>query len=269
VPFREATEELSLRLAERFVRQCFSGVELYSFKDNFRSLADNDTSAGGFLYWKESTLIKFLSFPDCLEVGPILFRASSYIGAFPFPSLSPAILNFEALVKIVVIFTGRYKKVLKRQPDTLKLLFRALAVYDRKEAIAEPPESDQTEPSVEAEGDGDHELDDDDELSLAALDALDSIEVFGHVECSNINLARIPLDNMTKLIALLLVIAPLEPNQPIAEFSDRLTPEALVGLLQTAESLAGSFKSRNGRGILYKEFRSTVKNYMVMNNLQY
>lgn len=254
-------------------------MELYSFKDNFRSLADrSDSSDGRFLYWTEDTLVKFLSIPDRLEVGSILFQSASYIGAFPFPSLAPAILNFEALVKIVVIFTERYKTALKRHPDPLKLIFRSLAVYDRREATAATGSSSTSEPSDKTEypaevhgedigfGD-DYDDDDDDDLSLAALDALDAIEVFGHAERRlNVNHARIPLENMTKFIALLLVIAPLEPNQPIAEFSDRLTPEAMLGLRRTAGDIAACFRC-NEKGILYRDFRSGVQRAMVISYL--
>lgn len=246
-------EELSLKLAEKFAQKCFTGVELYSFKDNFRSLADSNNSGSGFLYWNEDTLIRFLSIPDCLQVGSIIFQSASYLGAFPFPSLSPAILNFEALIKVVTIYTGRYKKVLKHHPDLVKLLFRSLAVYDRSE--------DNEGKKVDSpETEFDYYDDDDDDLSLAALDALDAIEVFGQAEKSNINHARIPLENLRNLIAFLLVIAPLEPNQPIAVFAERFsTAEALRELKDTAECVVKSFRSSDGKGILYRDFKKTVK----------
>lgn len=173
-------------------------------------------------------------------------------------------------MKVVTIYTGRYKKVLKRHPDPIKLLFRSLAVYDRREdTAASSPSGD------EAQGkktDGNlgtgfeyyDDDDDDDDLSLAALDALDAIEVFGHAERSNINHARIPLENLKSLVAFLLVAAPLEPNQPIAVFADRFaTPEMLSGLQQTAESIVRSFKSRDGKGVLFKDFKKTVKRSLV------
>lgn len=271
------SEELSLKLAEKFVQKCFSGVELYSFKDNFRSLADSNNSEGGFLYWNEDTLIRFLSVPDCLDVGSVLFQSVSYMGAFPFPSLAPAILNFEALVKVVAIYTGRYKKVLKRHPDPIKLLFRSLAVYDRREEASGSSSSSLGTQKVDGEGgqgkkaDGNYdpefeyyEEDDDDDLSLAALDALDAIEVFGQAERPNINHARIPLVNLRNLVAFLLVVAPVGPNQPIAVFADRFaTPEALKGLYEVADCVVKSFKSRDGKGILFRDFRVTVKKSMV------
>lgn len=271
---RRPPEELSLKLAEKFVHACFSGVEVYCFKDNFRSLADSNKvsgGGGGFLYWNEDTLIRFLSIPDCLDVGSVIFQSVSYMGAFPFPSLAPAILDFGALVKAVAIYTGRYRKVLKRHPDPIKLLFRSLAVHDRKE--------EGSTSSLGAGGGGlkgkktdgasglefeYYEDDDDEDLSLAALDALDAIEVFGHAERPNINHARIPLDNLRNLVAFLLVVAPVGPNQPIAEFADRFaTPEALRGLRETAECVIRAFRCRDERGVLFKDFRATVKKSMV------
>ncbi|PWW71969.1 hypothetical protein C7212DRAFT_302403 [Tuber magnatum] len=269
-----SAEELSHCLAERFADQSFNGVELYSFKDNFRTLADvhkSGTGPGGFLYWGEDTLVKFLAIPDCLEVGPILFRSASYIGAFPFPSFAPAVLDFEALVKVVVILTGRYKSVFQRsRPDSLRLLFRSLAVYDR--GIQLDGEGDSgvgggkgktidMDFSLEDEGDEWHEEgeEDEDDLSLAALDALDAIEVFGHAEKLKTHHARIPLDILKKLIAFLLVIAPLEPNQPIAEFADRFTPDSLAGVRGVAECVLRGFRCIDEKGVLYRDFKPRIK----------
>lgn len=201
----------------------------------------------------------------------MIFQSVSYMGAFPFPSLAPAILDFGALVKAVALYTGRYRKVLKRHPDPIKLLFRSLAVHDRggvgsasllgaggREATGKGSDGEEG-PGFEYYDD-----DDDEDLSLAALDALDAVEVFGHAERSNINHSCIPLDNLRNLVAFLLVIAPVGPNQPIAVFADRFaTPDALRGLRETAECVVRAFRSRDQRGVLFKDFRVTVKKSMV------
>lgn len=202
----------------------------------------------------------------------MIFQSVSYMGAFPFPGLAPAILDFGALVKAVAVYTGRYRKVLKRHPDPIKLLFRSLAVHDRKEEGSAPPlgidgggpGGKKTDGGSGLEFEYYDDDDDDDDLSLAALDALDAIEVFGQAERPNINHARIPLENLRNLVAFLLVVAPVGPNQPIAVFADRfVTPEALRGLRETAECVVGAFKSRDQRGILFRDFRATVKKSMV------
>ena len=70
--------------------------------------------------------------PDALEAGQVLFQMASYLGAFPCPSLAPAILTREALVKVVVIMTERYGKILKKGiKDRNKLLFRSLGEHLR------------------------------------------------------------------------------------------------------------------------------------------
>ncbi|MCJ1314311.1 Restriction of telomere capping protein 5 [Agyrium rufum] len=157
-------EHLSSLLANRFAKKCFTPLELAHFRDVFSMLADNQD---GLRYWKEESLCRFLCLPDTLSFnheapsstkhspgtvtsptsistdpsqtpitlgpGPVMYQMATYLGAFPFPSLAPSILTGEALLKVVVIMTERYKKVLKGGTgDRRKLLFRSLAVFDRR-----------------------------------------------------------------------------------------------------------------------------------------
>lgn len=56
----------------------------------------------------------------------------SYLGAFPFGSDAPVLLEYNQMIMVVVIMTERYKKVLQKgSTDRTRLLFRSLAVYDR------------------------------------------------------------------------------------------------------------------------------------------
>lgn len=213
VPF---PEQLSHQLALRFAKKCFSPLEITHFKDVFRSLADDQD---GIRYWKEETLCRFLALPDSLGVGALIFQMASYLGSFPFPSLAPSILTMEALLKVVVIMTARYGKILKRgTADRHKLLFRSLAVFDRGRTSsygqpgAEAQTADKDEQtvspltataetgsgtvgfSIDHPGSDDDEDEDDDELALAALESLDAIEVFkqDHRTDTKIHHARIP-----------------------------------------------------------------------------
>lgn len=149
---------------------------------------------------------------------------STYLGAFPFPILAPSILTIEAMLKVVVIMTERYGKVLKKgKADRNKLLFRSLAVFDRRmsvvserpsqeilsafkveetevgqeTAIPEKPHDHATGFSVDQPANDGGEEEDDDELALAALESLDAIEVFKHDQRADtkIHHAQIPLDN--------------------------------------------------------------------------
>src|ERR1700749_1612680 len=131
-------EELSHQLALRFASRCYSHLEIAHFKDNFKSLADH---VDGLEFWKEDTLCRFLSLPESLRSGPVLYQICTYLGAFPFPSLAPCILTREAMLKVVTIMTDKYRKVVRRgQQDKVKLLFRSLAVFDRRASMIRPPE---------------------------------------------------------------------------------------------------------------------------------
>ncbi|PQE09019.1 putative Restriction of telomere capping 5 protein [Rutstroemia sp. NJR-2017a WRK4] len=65
------TEQLSHELARKFAKRCFTSLELYSFQDVFRSLADNQD---GVAYLKEDTIARFLEIPDILGVSSFSFR---------------------------------------------------------------------------------------------------------------------------------------------------------------------------------------------------
>lgn len=216
----DPTEQLSHELALRFAKKCFTPLEITHFKDVFRSLADEQD---GIHYWKEETLCRFLVLPDSLSPGPLIYQMSTYLGAFPFPSLAPSILTIEAMLKVVVIMTERYAKVLKKgKADRNKLFFRSLAVFDRRMSLANERHSKEiSNPSkndADTEGNAataekpstytagflidepandDDEEEDDDELALAALESLDAIEVFKHDQMADtkIHHAQIPLDN--------------------------------------------------------------------------
>ncbi|KAF8471703.1 TLD-domain-containing protein [Kalaharituber pfeilii] len=339
-------EQLSDQLALRFLRHSFTDIEVYSFKDNFVSLAQSvthhapsppgsssgaadpssTTSSGTtsgeqhhqLLYWTEDTLTRFLALPDALvPIGPILYHSATHLGAFPFEdSLAPVVLTFEALVKVVVLMTGRHTKVLKRtradrgRIDWVKVLWRSFAVWERElghdgdvEGGAEEkavPELQEEEPKAQplpedalfSIGGSDDEDMDDESLTLAALDALDAITAFELPEPSSakekekpattkkarILSAHIPLDNLRKIIMLLLLTAPLEPTQPIAVFVNRFTGEGLVGLQAAAENVLRTFttaeleakEDRNGsgmatgngrgkKGIGWREFKAVMR----------
>ena len=259
-------------------------MEITHYKDIFRTLAD---SQDGIHYWKEETLCRFLVLPDALGPGPVVYQMATWLGAFPFPSLAPSILTIEAMLKVVVIMTERYGKVLKKgKADRNKLLFRSLAVYDRRmssvyekpketelstlreesdthpeeQAVASPLQSPthshQPGFSIDEPANDDNEDEDDDELALAALDSLDAIEVFKHDQRSDtkIHHAQIPVDNFRRLLMLLIVIAPLEPQEDFAMHAQRLTDARLEGIRRVADSILWQFTPEQNAGISYRSF---------------
>ncbi|XXH02991.1 hypothetical protein Hte_009381 [Hypoxylon texense] len=263
-------EEITAELAEKFARKCFEPLELYSFKDNFKSLADHQQDVR---YLKEDTIARFLELPDILAVSPIIFHMLTYIGAFPFLQDAPVILGFEQMIMVVAIMTERYTKILSSVSDRRKLLFKSLAVYDRKLSEIEKHQSDaRTSASHsnshapgfaidEAGDDLDDEAIDDDELVLAALDSLDVNDAFktGDLHSATTHGAMIPADNFRKLIMLLLLISPLDPQESLSAYANRVTGTELEELRATAENILSAFINvERSPGITYAQFSHTI-----------
>ena len=192
------------------------------------------------------------------------------------------------MLKVVTIMTGRYKKILKRgNEDKLKLLFRSLAVFDRRASIASPSEkpsmsdivaeqkpSDMLEEEAALKGVqsgmagfaidaplNDDEEEDDDDLALAALDALDAIEVFKHDQKMDrkINHAMVPVDNMKRLIMLMLLFGNLEPQSSMSTYAEGLDDERLKSLDESATALISAFDpDLINNGIRYSNFVKAV-----------
>ena len=256
-------------------------MEITHFKDVFRSLADDQD---GIHYWKEETLCRFLAIPDALGPGPVVYQMATYLGAFPFPSLAPSILTIEAMLKVVVIMTERYGKVLKRgKTDRNKLLFRSLAVFDRRMSSVHEKPSEEVLNTIREETDdpadtaiksprnhapgfsideaaNDSEEEDDDELALAALDSLDAIEVFKHDQRADtkIHHAQIPVDNFRRLLMLLLVIAPLGSQESLAKRAQSLTEGRIDSLRRVADCILWSFTPEQTAGIFYHSFNTII-----------
>jgi TLD len=282
-------EELSHRLALRFATKCYSHLEIAHFKDNFKSLADHVDNVE---FWKEDTLCRFFSVPEPLRAGPVLFQICSYLGAFPFPRLAPCIMTREATLKVVTIMTGRYQKVLKRgNRDKVKLLFRSMAVFDRRASFLSPSEKPsmkdiineqkpddmlQDEAALKEgrshvsgfaidEPANDDEDEDDDDLALAALDSLDAIEVFKQDQKVDrkINHALIPVENLKRLFMLLLLFGGVEPQSTLSAFGDDLTESKLKLLDQAASNMVAAFDpDPEHQGIRYYNFVNCLSTTM-------
>ncbi|KAN0092272.1 TLD domain containing protein [Hyaloscypha variabilis] len=248
------TAQVSHELALKFAKRCFTPLELYSFQDVFKSLADHQDSIA---YLKEDTIARFLEIPDIIGASSIIFQMISYLGAFPFGQDAPVVLGFEQMIMVVVIMTQRYQRVLKKgNRDRTKLFFRSLAVYDRGESQNNEEKPETNEETQKDEGASatrshvagftvddaanDEEEEDDDDLALAALESLDAIEVFRHGDAP-ITQASIPSDNLKKLIMLLLLIAPLGTQESLARHAERLSGDQLESLRRTADNVLGAF----------------------------
>ncbi|KAF2814854.1 restriction of telomere capping protein 5 [Mytilinidion resinicola] len=270
-------EQLSHDLAHRFAQKCYTPLELYCFNSVFRSLADSES---GIRYWSEATLCRFLELPDALGVGSVVFHMASYLGAFPFPSQAPAILTAEAMLKVVTILTERYGSVIKRRGREMWLreLYRSLAVYDRglgsrsgdaeKESSLEKSGNEAGVPNIgggSSQGfavdqpiDDDEDEDEEDELILAALDSMDATEVFKHGETSNVHHSIIPTDNFLKMVELLLLIAPIDPQQSLSTLAPEISDKRISGLRNTANMILSSFGVEQHPGVTFKTFTAVI-----------
>ncbi|KAH8839886.1 Restriction of telomere capping protein 5 [Pyricularia oryzae] len=261
-------EEVVRHLAGKFADKCYTPLEIYSLKDNFKSLAD---TVQDVKYLKDDTVARFLEIPDALRVTPVLFQSVSYLAAFPFLRDAPAVLGLEQLVIAITILTGRWKRVLKSPADRTKLLFKSLAVYDRKLSratltpVASPTAAEAKGASagfaVDEAGDDDEAEDDgDDDLVLAAFESLDCVDAFRHGDAPpKIQGAMIPADNFVRLIMLLLLVAPLDPQERLSQYSDRLVGTELEDLHATAQCVVQAFLDvEEVPGLTWSRFRKIL-----------
>ncbi|KAM5449915.1 Restriction of telomere capping protein 5 [Microsporum audouinii] len=275
-------EEMSHILARRFASKCFTPLELAHLKDNFNSLA---LKQGDIRYWNEEVLSRFLGIPDGngkfgdgdLDAGPVIFRMVSYLGAFPFQNtLAPSVLTFDALVKVIVLLTDRYGKVLRRgKKDRIKLLFGSLADVGRKEELPVPdneskdkPDNTPNKSGTQSQNAGfsidkpsndndDEEDNDDDDLALAALESLDAIEVFKHDQRIDRTVyeAHVSFDTFQRLLMLLVVLAPLRTNEDTSQYFSQLNEDSMEAARRCVENILTSFDIGDRKsGIGYETF---------------
>jgi hypothetical protein len=192
------------------------------------------------------------------------------------------------MLKVVTIMTGRYKKILKRgEQDKVKLLFRSLAVFDRRASMSSPQYKPQvvdlvneqlpddmrqdreTEREITSSMAGfaidqpanDDEEEDEDDLALAALDSLDAIEVFKQDQKVDrkIHHAIIPTENFKKLVLLLLLLAGLEPLDALGTYGESLDDQKILALNTSADAILAAFDpDTHTKGIRYSNFVKTM-----------
>lgn len=185
---------------------------------------------------------------------------------------------------VVTILTERYRRVLTSGvTNRRKLLFKSLAVYDRK--LSEMQVDERAESSMETDKTGtgqrrgpvpistshsgfaidepgddeDPGLDDGDELVLAAFDSLDYISAFKHGGLPVTHDAMIPAVNFQKLIMLLLLVAPLDAQESLSSYSSRLSGDELEQLRKTAGCVLTAFCSNEQvPGVKFSRFNTVI-----------
>ena len=241
---------------------------------NFNAVAESQSE---LKFWSEAALCHFLEIPENLDVGHVIFRMVSFLGAFPFASQAPAILTYEAMLKAVTLFTGRYEKVLKRRRmDWTTEMYRSLAVYDNSvvpEASKAGNDTDVENGGMDEDAgratrkgfaidlpsaDDDANGEDDDELVLAALESINAIDVMKHGELSTLQTSIIPHDNLKKLVELLLLIAPMQAQQHISDYSAQMTQKRQTRLKEVAGCVTSIFGEESGKGVTFKAFKRAI-----------
>jgi TLD/Domain of unknown function len=243
---------------------------------------------GNIKIWSEPTLLKFLELPDSLEAGPVLYQLCSYLGAFPFPSHAPAMMTGEALLRIVCWMTGRYIKVLRGGEENWRAeIWRSLAVMDSDttkplaeamgEVSLEPAKTSTAQETgiesvatlIEEEEDGkgtpadklkdDENLHGDyDELAFHTFELLNALESFKEIEKVDVQHAVVPAKSFLKLLELLLLIAPLAPQENVSFYTADLDEQRLHGVNEAAQCILSSFGADSTKGISYKDFNNVV-----------
>lgn len=207
--------------------------------------------------------MRFLEIPDVLDVSSVIGKMVSFIGAFPFLQDAPAIMGLDALVNTVIILTERYQRLLlKGSTDRRKLLFKSLAVYDRKMLQSHDGQDGVYSSSPAPGGSGsskdvvdEDEPDDDDGLVISTLELLDCVEAYEDAGPPTTHEAIIPADNFRKLIMLLLLVAPMDPQEKLSQYAERTTGAELDSLRSAAESiLAALLNVEKSPGIRSRAF---------------
>ncbi|KAF2436992.1 restriction of telomere capping protein 5 [Tothia fuscella] len=285
----QSIEHLSARLTQTFATKCYTPLELYCFKEVFRTLADHESD---LKYWSESTLCRFLELPDDLNVGPIIFQLVSYAGAFPFPSQAPAILTNDALLRGITVLTGRWGKVLRGgkgggdggRRAWRREIWRGCSVFDRGEGphgvkdksnIVTGKEQERKTSAqgfaIDKPGESEEdEEDEDDGLVYSAFELMDAADAFKVADQTNILHAMIPSDNFLRLLQLLLLAAPLTPQESLGVYGVMLDEKRLSRLRETANCMLASFGVEKNPGISYKTFEKVMSTTMphVLDGLQ-
>jgi hypothetical protein len=282
-PERELTHEEAVHdLAQRISQQLFLHIEVYCLKENFTQLADTasatnaarESADGAVCHIREDTLARYLELPDFIGAGPVLFQLASYVGSYPYLRDAPVPLGLDQLLIIVALFTHRHKRLLRHGTrDRAKLIFRGLAVHDRRISEVEQAKQQQDaearkqgapaagvggfDVDVAAdEDDGEGSDDDDDDLALAALAHLNIDDAFGQGDAPIVSGAMIPVDNFRKLVMQLLFIAPLTKPLNPSRLTALLKPEDYKAIRSAADSIIASFVDvEKSPGIKWRTFK--------------
>lgn len=110
--------------------------------------------------------------------------------------------------------------------------------------------------AVDEPGEEDEDDDDDDEdgLEFSAFELMDATEAFKYGEKAKSLHAMVPSDNFLRLLELLLLAAPITPQESLATYAVMLDEKKLNRLRETANCMLASFGIEQHPGIVYRSF---------------
>ena len=183
-------------------------LSIRDYESIFSSLADKDDDAG--LYWKEDTLSRFLEVPA--EIGSIIFRSVSYLGALPTLEGVPVPLTKEALGIAMIVYTQNVPSQVLTSKEMGRLLFNSFAEI--------PPK----------------------QLNGKGKDTLQEKNISIEKEKTGYG-PQIPVDTMIKLISFLLSITTPSSLSTSEKTIETLTPKNESISLNIAKDMVSSMQS--------------------------
>ncbi|POS87170.1 hypothetical protein EPUL_001739 [Erysiphe pulchra] len=267
--FHFSKRKLRHELASKFAKRCFTSLELYSFQEVLRNLADQHDGA---ISISENAIVEFLQIPHVLGVSSTIFQMLSYIGSFPFSQDAPTLLGFNEMTIIIVILTQRYQRILRTEKHCfIKFLFRSLSIHEKYETLQrdvsldidckdlhEHNVSSIKNQDLKIEYDSMDEDLDGNSLASDALELLDASHDFRLTEIP-IYQTSIPSDNFKKILLLLILIAPLGNQEYLSNYPERLMGDHLEGLRKTADNILAAFINvEKSPGIMFHQFETVI-----------
>jgi hypothetical protein len=190
-------------------------------------------------------------------------------------------LTNDALLRVITVLSGRWAKVMKgggggrAKIMWRREIWRGCAVFDRaasshglKTKGVEGEENSAGATNLgfaidkPVDNEDEEEEEEEDGLVYSAFELMDAAEAFKIADQTNVLHAMIPSDNFLRLLQLLLLVAPLTPQESLGVYGVLLDEKRLVRLRETASCMLSSFGIEKHPGIAYKTFEKVISTTM-------
>lgn len=238
------TNDELLKLFSRSCKRQFQPIETHSISNNMK-LHDKDHNE----VINELEFQELLDLPDNQRLLHLIYNSVKTLANFPLINHDIQKINFEGLIKAIVLLnTERYGKILTKEYDQVKLIFISFAIESASES-KEKLESQLDTQSIKYLGGN----------SISWL----SSEVVSQFDGIDIDELYIPAVDALELIAFLLVVSRLEPQETLKVYSnffnhfDKYKENALSVLRAMNSEI--DFKNLNIKKITFNQFSSGLQ----------